>query len=1036
MGTLTTRQTWIVAGLFLVSGAVALVYETVWIRLFAISFGNTAQALSAVLSIFLLGLSIGGFLAPRVRALRPEAGLRAYGLIELAVGCYVLLTPGTIRLSQAILAGVYGSGYSVPVSFPVLRVALGAAILLPATILMGATLPLLAGWLSSLSASPDSPGTRRLAAQRTNLLYTLNLAGAAIGALATGFSLLPGLGFQSTLITACGLNILIGLLAVLVSRIPVFQTADPAPSPSIPGRPQTSQATARPTPAAKPQPATIARGLSDSTVLLLALLSGMGFMLHEVAWNRVWSLILGPTASTLTLILAAFLAGLAIGSLLAEQLETSLEYWLLCSQVAGAVLLVWAVFGAGMAPDWMANAVRAASDSPGSLEFSKIWFLACTLLPMSVALGFTFPILLRLDGGSGISIARRVGGVYAWNTIGSIAGSLLTAWVLIPTIGTERTVLLGGWISLASACVIGAALRPAWRWPGLGIVAVATLALLVSPRIWDMSQLTSGAYKYALYHDESSVGRWREGDLVYLREGVSGTVAVRKQAANLVLSIDGKVDASDAGGDLLTEKLLAHLPLLLAGDSSARGAIPSDPNSAKQSSGKKMCLIGLASGVTAGAALLHPLSSLDVLEVSKEVVEAAGFFNPVNGNPLRDPRTRLLVADGRNHLAMTSQTYDVIVSEPSNPWIAGMNSMFTREFFAIAKRRLKPAGLFAQWFHVYNMPQDDLRSLMGAFTDVFPSAILWQLNDGDVLLTGFAEDAAGSKARFSPAPANVRADLAGVGLNDPELLLNQYLMRDQDLARFASGASRNTDDQPVLEFHGQRDIHAQSDVSNIASLLAYSRQLPEPEAVSSLRLHMPFARWMDLASAMERAESFRTAFGYYQRAAHEDSQSNEALAGMDRTARLPEQKDAVRLTLGLPAGPDNLETRTAFAVSKAHDSQIQGGGAAAQRILAVTALSRPQDPSAHFNYGLFCLEQKDSACATREFQAAHAADPRFVPALEALAEASLRIKDYRNAELWSRKILEVDPNHAIARQTLTALTQANPSRKPAPEHAP
>jgi len=513
-----------------------------------------------------------------------------------------------------------------------------------------------------------------------------------------------------------------------------------------------------------------------------------------------------------------------------------------------------------------------------------------------------------------------------------------------------------------------------------------------------MVAMTAGGYKYAPYYTASS--SLDSGELISVREGVSGTVAVRKDGGSTILSIDGKVDASDAGGDLLTEKLLAHLPLLLAPDAD------------------RVCLIGLASGVTAGAALTHSIRQLDVAEVSRDVIEASHDFDGVNGRPLDDPRTALLLNDGRNHLALTSSHYDVIISEPSNPWIAGMNNLFTRDFFRIARGHLRDGGVFAQWFHIYNMPLEDLRSLLAAFSEVFPSAALWKLNDGDILLTGFAGDPVIFRQPFPEIPKAAMADLAGVGVRDARLLLDMYVMRDADLRTFAAGAAPNTDDHPWLEFHGQRDLHAQTDPLNEAALFSADKHEPLPQPVRDLRQSMTAADYLETGRMFERAESLRSAFESYQRAERAQP-SVQGMAGMDRCARLPEQRAAVVAALGLTNGSDTLERRIARALEKARAGQI----AEARYLFEETSLAQPDNSAAQFNYGIFLLEQKDCEPAIRQFRAAIQIDSRYLPAYEALAESYLQLKDFEQAAQWSRRILELDPNHAVARKTLAALEQ-------------
>jgi spermidine synthase len=485
------------------------------------------------------------------------------------------------------------------------------------------------------------------------------------------------------------------------------------------------------------------------------------------------------------------------------------------------------------------------------------------------------------------------------------------------------------------------------------------------------------------------------GDLAFLREGAAGTVTVRRIDGSLVMAIDGKVDATDRGGDLLTEKLLAHLPLHLLNHP------------------RTVCVIGLASGVTAGAALTYPIDRLDVVEVSREVVQASHLFDGVNGKPLEEPRTHLIVNDGRNHLALTGRQYDVILSEPSNPWISGMNSLFTREFFRLARRRLNPGGVLAQWFHLYNMPPEDLRSLLRAFTDVFPSAVLWQLNDGDVLLTG-AIDPEARDASPKNMPPRAAADLFQAGVAEPALLSTLYVMRGSDLARFAGDAEANTDDRAVLEFHGQRDLNAQTDRANARELTAAPKQMDTPRAVRAAWEQMTAERWAERGRMFEKAESYRLAFQSYQQAAGLQAANAEALAGMMRSARSPEERSA--------AG--TLESRTQEALAAARAGEVNR----AETILRAVQQAYAGEPEAHFNYGLFCLERARYDDAIRGFAAAIAVNHSYLPAYEGTAEAYLRKRDLSSAAEWSRRILQIDPSHAIARETLAGIEKTRSAR--------
>jgi tetratricopeptide (TPR) repeat protein len=255
-------------------------------------------------------------------------------------------------------------------------------------------------------------------------------------------------------------------------------------------------------------------------------------------------------------------------------------------------------------------------------------------------------------------------------------------------------------------------------------------------------------------------------------------------------------------------------------------------------------------------------------------------------------------------------------------------------------------------------------------------------------------------------------------VTEPKLLLNMYVMRDQDLQRFAGPIPPNTDDDPRLEFHGQRDLHAQTDVANADDLAAFVRGLPPPAAVEAVHAQLNPARYLTSGAMFEQAESYRSAFRAYQGAFGADGHSREALAGMDRCARLPQERSAVTLALSLPSGSeDTLEKRTELALAKAQQGDVAG----AEFLFEENAQAHPLDSAARFNYGLFCLERKNYQQAIKQFRQSIDLNPKYLPAYEAMAESYLQLHDAQNAAEWSRRILQIDPNHAIARQTLATL---------------
>ena len=347
------------------------------------------------------------------------------------------------------------------------------------------------------------------------------------------------------------------------------------------------------------------------------------------------------------------------------------------------------------------------------------------LLPLACVLGAAFPIGAALAARSDEGVTRDVSLVYGINTIGAVAGSLGGAFVLLPLLGLQQTLHVAGVLALGAGCLAFVAGRLSSRQRVMtAATAVATAVLIFAMPAWDIDLLSSGGYTYAADVDDPELDlatSLKAGTVLYYKEGATATVSVRRLAGTVALAIDGKVDASN-WADMLTQKLLAHLPLLLHPD-------PHD-----------VCIIGLGSGVTLGAALRHRIDRADVVEISAEVVEASSFFADDNGLALEDPRTRLIVGDGRSHLQLSAEQYDVIISQPSNPWMAGVAALFTREFFLAARERLTPGGIFCQWAHTYDIADADLRSIAATFMNVFPNGTLWLV---------------GTPARRSPAPARL-----------------------------------------------------------------------------------------------------------------------------------------------------------------------------------------------------------------------------------------------------------------------------------------
>jgi spermidine synthase len=585
-------------------------------------------------------------------------------------------------------------------------------------------------------------------------------------------------------------------------------------------------------------------------------------------------------------------------------------------------------------------------------------------------------------------------------------------------------------------------------------------ALLVIPAAyflprWNPEIMSSGAYKYApAYASNADLETMlTSGDLLYFKEGATTTVSVRKFRGTTSLAVDGKVDATDAG-DMTTQKMLAHLPLLLS----------KEP--------KRVAIIGFGSGVTAAAALKHPVEKVDVIEISPEVIDASHFFSRVNSGALTDPRVEIIVGDGRNHLKYANRQYDVIISEPSNPWMAGMASLFTREFFAEARSHLAPGGIHCQWFHSYNMSVDDVKTVVATFRTEFPHAALWTLNEYDLFLLGSTAPITIDPEIVERNFQRVAGDLATIKIQDTYSILSSGLLRDEELDRFAAGASLNTDDLPVLEFRAPRSIHANTTDTNLAALTSARAAVPTDTATAENHLHK--------AQMLAAAESFRDATTEFEAAIVADSSDAVRFAAADfysdrgnykhaiellddvlardpkNVAALEKIADALensndarlagitdRLMAAAPDNPNGLYHMATFRFYQGRvDEAIQLTKRAleldpksvrARRLLAVAydktfqaALAEaefrraieqaPDDFVSYNNFGVFLLGRNRAVEARDQFRRAISLNPENVEGFVGIGESLRQSGKATEAQDWYRKALRLDPNQLIAKQ--------------------
>jgi spermidine synthase len=748
------------------SGGAALMYEVLWNRSFLTLTGSTTLAVASVVAAFLGGLASGSLLMGR-RLRDHRNPKRFYVLVESLIAVYALLLQVVLPKGGSIIYAAlwpHLNGHFFAQSL--FHLVMGLLFLGPGAFLMGSTFPLLLAMMGSSQTS-----------ERSGILYAANAFGGVLGALLAGFGTLPHGGMRLTLIVAVFLNLssaLLGLLSV-------------SPRPAIKRRAPLSE-----------HVVLISRiwlPLKDRTLIPVLLgVSGMTALGLEIVWTRLLVLLMGSSSYAFALLTAVAILGIGLGSWIVSGLAgrlrsprlvvAHLEMGILVSCIAALALFQKLPY---FLLEWL-----------GAFGFSYINTLIADgitalliLLPSFFLFGILFPFSVEVLRREGAFADRSPATVYAALGFGNMLGAWATPALLIPRFGLQGTVEVLGLIALGIAFIFAMGLRESPRKRSGTLIAggIISLFLLLLPP-WQPLLMTTGIYREApvywnLLQEGVSLHQILDSyHLLYYKEGIQTTVSVveRPGLAKMpyqYLAVDGKVDAS-TGADLNTEILSGHIPALL------------HPHP------RKVLVIGLASGVTTGAVEQHAsVQSLTVAEIEPAVIAAAHTFQSVNHRALSDPRLRLVLDDGRHYLATTRKSFDVIISEPSNPWMSGPSRLFTREFFRTVKNRLAPNGLFAQWLPLYGLSPSLLKTEIRTFLDVFPHADLFQVAQGDLLLTGSTSPLVRwSRSRLSRP---VIADLTRLRLTPLEVW-GMFVAGSRGLRAWVGRGPSNTDGNGLLEF--------------------------------------------------------------------------------------------------------------------------------------------------------------------------------------------------------------------------------------------
>jgi spermidine synthase len=737
--------------LFFLSGASALVYQVLWMRLLALVFGVTVHAASTVLAAFMAGLAFGSASAGRI-ADRVRQPLKAFALAEALVAVAALATPVLLALVERVYVRLYEPMSGVPGLVTLIRLVLSFVVLLLPTTLMGATLPLVV----KSALSRDAVIGRQI-----SLLYAINTAGAITGALTAGIWLVPQLGMTWSFRIGAVINLAVGAGAFLLSRIYQPETSTSAVVPD------------HPVPAVNAVSTTVRR-----LVLLTFAVSGFVSFALEIIWFRMLVVLLRPTTYAFTVMLATVLGGIAVGSWIATPLISRRRPNPL-ALLAGLELLIGLAAVFSMVAVGQATAVwawAAPMFEGGRLAYFGPMAITsiAAILPAALLMGIAFPVGIAI-WASDVDESRageRVGAIYAVNVAGAVAGSLVTGFVILPLLGSRGSLLLISALTLCTGLLLVTQLPR--RIPTLALTGAAVAAFAII--VWRTPDPVMTLLQ-SRFPSEKTV--WKEEDghatvTILRRDSRFNSAPINR------LYINGMHQASDEPGMVAYHRIIGTLPL----------AVHPEP--------RKALVIGAGGGATPGAVAAFSRGlNVDVVELSLAVLHAADQFSTINFGLLQRPNVRLRVDDGRNYMLLTKERYDVITADVILPQHAGAGNLYSVQYYELMKDVLNNRGIALQW--IGSGTETEYKLIMRTFVSVFPHTTLWH---GGSLMVGAKRPLVLERDAFDRKlqDEDSRRALEAMNLGSFEALLSRYVAGPEELRKFVGPGPVLTDDRPLTEY--------------------------------------------------------------------------------------------------------------------------------------------------------------------------------------------------------------------------------------------
>ena len=1001
--------------IFIFSGASGLIYQVIWMRQLTLTFGSTVFATSTVLTAFMGGLALGSYYFGRKIDESTQSPLRIYALLEAGIGAFCLVWPLVLAALSAIYVLIHRNVTSEFYTLSLIRFVLTFGVLLIPSTLMGGTLPVLTRFF-----------VKRLEQLGTNIgiLYALNTFGAVIGTVAAGFFLIEALGIRWTLGIGIAINFAVAAIALVLAR-KALTTEGASSQPEIVVEDKTRSPATQFTESRKPK--------AESHLALWAIgISGFCALAYEVLWTRIMVFFLGSTTYAFATMLAAFLFGIALGSMVLARWVDRIKQPV---AIFGIIQLGIGLFALILMPAFeglygMSSALQSTFGASRFWTFFSCFLVMC--LP-TFLMGASFPLVTKIYTGSARQLGKSIGNVYAVNTVGSILGAFCAGFILIPLLGIRPSIVLTVALNSGIGCLL--ILKSRWQTEtgkaflqGIGIgmpILNAGLAVILLLTVNQPLFLKSAIFKTQ-----------RPGDtLVDYNEEVDATVTTLKDDEGVYrLYVDTNQAADASRWDSPSHRVIAHLPLLL------------HPRP------KRALVVGFGMGLTSHSITQHGVK-VDAIELSSGVLSAARkHFAHVNENVFENPQFNYKLNDGRNHILMTKTKYDMISTGIIHPLVsAGSSNIYTADFYRLCRRILTEDGIMCQWVPLHRLPEDHYKMIVRTFIEVFPETTLWYKYTPDfVILIGTREPLRINYKNFIDRAriASIREGLAADDL-DGMSLLDSFMMGPETVHKYVGAGPIHTDNRPRLEFFRGADLVGTT-TQNVKGMAKYRERV------------LPYLTNYGATLAEQRAT--REKLDIYFRAteklilgqiAYASRQYQNAATLMNEAVSLNPADETIRYNFGVVAGliregdqeelqrmqqeiqrtmaqnPDDIEGHLHLGILYEKQGELAKAATEHEEFLK----HKPSRSDVYLLLGPIYQRQGRYKEALRTYKRLEQQEPELpMPILAAMSQLHLILEDTDEAEKYGKKAIAVDPNSWRAHYFLGNVYAATDQQQKQIEH--